>query len=223
VEVTEAALEPPVPGGLGDLSGPLKGLADFLCIDRDLMEVIARASIAPSPELLEEGEWTRWIEALPPSEENALLLQLAKGERHIRADLLQRFRDARHKDGRIPKDKHRTVAELLATAEERRAIRRREAAEREAQEGARREREEAAARAEYLEDLERRQEETWMKVDALIETKQPQKYDQAVVLLKDLGVLAMRSSRQDAYRRRLAELQARHARKPTLIGRMNRL
>jgi len=137
-EVTETALEPPVPVGLGILSGPLKGLADFLCIDCDLIDMAARASVAPSSEFPEEGELTRWIDALPLSEKNALLLQLAKGERHIRTDLLQRFRGAHIKEETIPNCKQRTAADLLAAAEERRAVRRRETAEREAQEQARR-------------------------------------------------------------------------------------
>jgi hypothetical protein len=40
----EDELEPPVPAGLQELSGPLDALIEFLEIDEDLVEVAAQAS-----------------------------------------------------------------------------------------------------------------------------------------------------------------------------------
>jgi hypothetical protein len=37
-----------VPAGLGELSGPLHSLADFLRLDRDLLAAAAEASRAPA-------------------------------------------------------------------------------------------------------------------------------------------------------------------------------
>jgi hypothetical protein len=223
-EVKVGSLEPPVPAGLAKLSAPLKGLAEFLRVDQDLIEAAAQASDALHVESPEEGELDRWIGALPASEKDGLLVRLARGEdRHVRADLLQRFRHSRRRDRTVPEGKRRSAKELLAAAEERSGVRRRAAAEREARERARREEEAAAARSKYLAGLANRQEEVWQQIDALIATKQPQKYDQAVTFLKDLHELAAQSAQQDAYRRRLADLRERHARKPSLIGRIEKL
>jgi len=70
-EVKESALEPPVPPGLTKLSGPLKGLADFLRIDRDLIEAASQGNGAPPVESPTAGELDRWVEALPSSEKDA--------------------------------------------------------------------------------------------------------------------------------------------------------
>ncbi len=40
----EDGLEPPVPAGLGSLTAPQRALADFLCLDSDLLRVAAEAS-----------------------------------------------------------------------------------------------------------------------------------------------------------------------------------
>lgn len=45
-EADEDTAEPPVPAGLGSLSAPQRGLADFLRLDPDLLEVAAAASPA---------------------------------------------------------------------------------------------------------------------------------------------------------------------------------
>ncbi|MBI4564840.1 MAG: hypothetical protein HY716_09140 [Planctomycetes bacterium] len=223
-EIKDGALEPAVPPGLTKLSAPLKSLADFLRIDGDLIEVAARGSATEVGGSTEDGEFRRWIQSLPGTEKDDLFVRLAGGEdHHVRAELLQRFRRARRADPDGIDLKQRSVKELLVDAEERTNIRRREAAEREAKERARREKEEAAARERCLDELAKRQEEVWREVDALITTKQPQKYERAVALLKDLRDLAVRSTQQDAFRRRLAELRERHSKKSTLMARINRL
>jgi hypothetical protein len=83
------------------------------------------------------------------------------------------------------------VGELLAGAERLAEERRRKAAKRAAAERAHREREEAEVRERYLTSLAKREVQTWSEVDALIATKQPGKYDQAVKLLCDLRDLGL--------------------------------
>ena len=82
--------------------------------------------------------------------------------------------------------KPRAVRDLLAAAEDRAEERRRQERERATHEKARREREEAAARELRLNALAKREEEAWRQVGALIATKQPKNYDEAIVLLRDL-------------------------------------
>jgi hypothetical protein len=117
--------------------------------------------------------------------------------------------------------RRRTVAELLRGAERASDERRRIAAEKEAQDDARREREAAAARAEHLERLVGKEHAIWRQAVSLIATRQPGSYDQAVGLLADLRDLAALQG-DDDFRRRIEALRAEHAHKPTLIQRLSK-
>lgn len=117
--------------------------------------------------------------------------------------------------------KRRNVAELLREAGQAAEKRRRIAAEQAAREKARREREAAIARAKHLDELASREPAIWRQVESLIATKQPKSYDQAVDLLVDLRDLAARKTGAD-FQRRVQELCAAHARKPTFIDRLQK-
>lgn len=203
-------IEPPVPSGLGELTVSLASLADFLRIDDDLIAVAAEGSpplqAGPSPEDLE-----RWVRALPDAEKGDLLARVVNGEdSFVRNELRLRFREA-NALALEPSGGGRTVAELMARAEERAEARRRAEA-----------RERATARATYLDGLAGREEQIWHQVEELIDTKQPKKYDEAVRLLVDLRDLAIRGKTNDEFKARLSELRARHAKKSTFIERIDR-
>jgi hypothetical protein len=72
----------------------------------------------------------------------------------------------------------------------------------------------------YLVALSQREAEAWREVDALIATKQPGKYDDAVKLLKDLRDIAIRAGRQGEVEARLVRLREQHAKKPSLVARL---
>lgn len=190
-ELDDDATEPPVPAGLGELTASLQALADFLCIDGDLVTVAA----ARSPNLDGSSfkpDVERWFrESRPPRESDA-------------GDVL------------------RTVGELLEAAERCGEERRREEAARVAAERARRERKAAEERTRYLDQLARREAKAWEDVDALVATKQPARYDEAVKLLCDLRDLALRSGRVSEVESRLRLLCELNARKPSFIERMRR-
>ena len=59
-------------------------------------------------------------------------------------------------------------------------------------------------------------------MEALIDTKRPKDYDQAITLLADLRDLAARSRREDEFQTRVRELRERHALKVSLLERLNR-
>ena len=62
----------------------------------------------------------RWVAALPDSEKSALLYRFATEEgRGVRADLLQRFRNASRVSRPATVEKSRTVGALLDEAERR--------------------------------------------------------------------------------------------------------
>jgi hypothetical protein len=213
--------EPPIPAGLGEPNAALQAFADFLRLDSDLLAVAAACS--PKTEKSAAArEVEKWIAALPEDEKTAWLVRLAGGkEPQLRAELLGRFRAARPT---VPSSAGapRSVGELLAAAERCAEERRRKEAERTAAERARREREAAAARDLYLSDLARREDWAWRHVDDLIATKQPGRYDDAVKLLCDLRDLGLRDGRAGEVEARLRQLGEDHARKVTLIERLQK-
>jgi hypothetical protein len=221
-ELVEADEEPPCPPGLGRLSAPLEAFVEFMRIDRDLLEVAA----AGSPEAVGTAltvEVEHWVSNLPEAEKTSLLVRLIEGnEPHLRAELVRRYRESRTLTSSKAKAavKRRTVGELLKAAERRAEERQRREAERAAQERARREQEAAEARERYLAALAQREAEAWREVDALIATKQPGKYDDAVKLLKDLRDIAIRAGRQGEVEARLVRLREQHAKKPSLVARL---
>jgi hypothetical protein len=62
----------------------------------------------------------------------------------------------------------------------------------------------------------------WSRVEAMIATRKPAEYDAAVTLLTDLQALAERDGDDDSFTSRTIALRHTHARKPSLIERLNR-
>jgi hypothetical protein len=225
-ELDDDDVEPPVPPRLAKLSAPLQEFAEYLRIEEDLIEVAAEASAALDTANPSQEELAAWIAAMPEAKKNALLLEAATRDNpHFRVELLRSF-----KQDRLPSagpseqaaPPRRTVSELLSAAESHAAERERREAERKAEEKARLEREQAAARAKYLETLAGREKQTWVEVDELIRTKQPKKYDQAVNLLADLHDLALQQRREGEFNLAFEQLRARHASKPSFLSRLEK-
>ncbi|MFL5541060.1 MAG: hypothetical protein ACJ8J0_18875, partial [Longimicrobiaceae bacterium] len=210
--------EPPVPPGLGEPSAAQHAFADFLRIDEDLIAVASERSPA-LPAEPGTDEIRAWVAALADAEKTALLVRVAQGRGGaVGAELVRRMQAEEPTSAATGEP--RTVADLLATAERRAAERRRAAAERAAREKARADAEKAAARARYLDDLARAEDETWAQVDTLIESKQPKRYDEAVQLLVDLRDLAVRDGRGNEALVRIEHLRVRHAKKPSFLDRL---
>lgn len=138
-------------------------------------------------------------------------------------ELVQRMRRERGGQPGVDKaaTKRRTVAALLQQAKRAAEEQRRIAAEMAALEKARRDREAAIARSKYLDRLAGKELAIWKQVESLVGTKQPKSYDQAVSLLVDLRDLAARNGGAD-FRRRVEELRATHARKPSFFDRLRK-
>lgn len=159
----------------------------------------------------------------PDAEKADWLIRLARGqEPHLRSELLRQFHRSRPPIASAEEESPRTVDDLLTALEQIGAERRREAADKAAAEAARREREAAEARERYLLGLAGREPEAWLRVDALIATKQPARYDEAVKLLGDLRELGIRNGREREVDARLLRLCHEHAKKPSLLDRMRR-
>jgi hypothetical protein len=224
-ELDDDDIEPPVPPGLGQLSASLESLADFLRIDTDLLHVAALASQPLADARQKEEEIRKWVGKLQVDEKDDMLVRLIVAEDLAPAsELLRRFVEEGekedHRTARQPR--RRTAAELLRSAEDLAEESRRVAAQKAAEEKARRVREAAILRAKHLDKIAGREPGLWNEVENLISTKQPKSYDSAVELLVDLRDLASRKGKTDEFRTRLDAICMAHARKPSFIERLHK-
>lgn len=116
--------EPPMPANLGNLSGSLARLADFLRIDPDLISVAADASVRKRMPSGSHKEMSAWLATLPLKEKDKFLLKLMEGGgADIAAELLSQFNRRPGQPKSTPAPARRTVGELLKAAETLRAKR----------------------------------------------------------------------------------------------------
>lgn len=215
-------LEPPVPPKLGNLNGPLQSFIDFMRIDTDLITVAAENSAAKKKTEKDDEVLKNGIRSLSANEKDEIIFRLVNdNDPHLGAELTQRFQksmtaDDIHTKGKKP----RTVSELLQKAEAYAEERKRRIAEQKEKERVQREREAAIAREKYLNDLSKREDAVWEKVDVLIETKKQKEYDEAVQLLVDLRDLGKKSGKISRFNNRLGDIHEKHIRKPSFIRRL---
>lgn len=224
-EVDVEDLEPPVPPGLGQLSASLDALADFLRLDGDLLDVAAEASEIMGETGLSREEVHAWVAGLPAGEKDDMLTGLVVDEDlSVATELLQRFLEQSRgvRAGSGTQAARRTVGELIEAAESRAEARRQAEARKRAEEAERRRREAEIARAEYLDMIASQKSKLWARVEGLIATKQPKRYDEAVKLLLDLRDLALREEKDDKFLQRMETFRAAHARKPSLLQRLRK-
>jgi hypothetical protein len=111
--------EPRVPHGLDAPSASLAALTGFLRVDPGLLAAAAEAGVEDADEL---DRFRSWVERLPAREQQRWLLRAADNlDLAVGSALLGEFRRAHPP---LAADQGRTVAQLLARAEERRAERR---------------------------------------------------------------------------------------------------
>lgn len=214
-------LEPPVPPGLATLTAAQRALADFLRLDDDLLTIAAQTSPPLDETADDPGQLAAWVTRLPLAEKNRLLLRVVEDDAvTVRMEMVCRYRDEHATS--VPVPSRRTVGELLDATAQLRADRKRQAAADRAAEEARREKARALARESRLNELAGDEDAAWSRIDEMIATRKPSGYDAAVGLLTDLQALAERDGRHDMFLRRSTALRQTHARKPSLIERLNR-
>ena len=187
----------------------------------DLLKVAAAASPPMAPQALTREAIRKWIVSRPHAEKDVYLERFLAGDEPALAAELQRLIGNPNAVSSVS-PQARTVDALLRAAQEAGDERRRAAAERKEAARKQREHEAAVARSKYLEDLARREPAVWMEIDNLIATKQPTSYDRAVGLLVDLRDIAVAHGGESGFLARLEVLRREHARKPSLLSRMER-
>jgi hypothetical protein len=203
-----------------DLSASLAAVAQFLDPDEDLLAVAASASPELATAAPRPAQLRRWIAGLPTTEKDAILGRLITGaDGRLRAELLRRYGDE-HPAERLEVEP-RTAGQLIEAADQLRAERLRRVAEEQERTAIRRERAALQARQRHLDDLAMDEPGAWQRVETLIDIKKPREYDIAVQLLVDLRELSYRDGHETSFQQQLVELRTRHARKPSLLERLD--
>jgi hypothetical protein len=222
-EVEDEELEPPVPPNLADLNAPLKSFVDFMRLDDDLIAVAAENSDSEArqtdPEALKS-----WIHNLPANEKDAILLHLIEAPSpHLGAELKQRFQRAVSTTANSNMNQSlRCAQDLISRAETYTSERKRRAAEQKAKALAREKKQRAIAQEKYLKDLAGREDSIWKKVNVLIDSKQPAKYDEAVMLLVDLRDLYKKTGKENTFKQKLITISQAHYRKVSFLDRVQK-
>nr|WP_320015757.1 hypothetical protein [uncultured Desulfobacter sp.] len=222
-EIEDDEEEPPVPENLGNLNASLESFADFMRLDKDLIQVAAENSIAEQKPVQNDQKLKVWIDGLPNSEKDTIIFRLINNnDPHIGNELLQRFQKTlSRKDTQNNEKASRTVLKLLQKTETYTEEKHRQIAEQKAKEKARKEKEAAIVRQKYLDGLAGRENETWKKVDALILTRTPKGYDEARTLLIDLKDLAKKNNTTSLFKSKLMAIRKNHSRKSSFINRID--
>jgi hypothetical protein len=226
-QLNDDDIEPPVPPGLGSLSAPLRSLADFLRVDLDLISSAAEAGPSEQVAAMTHEEILAWIAAMAPKDKDAVIAALIEGkDPHYAAEFRQRvvrdIQHARNCGGNVPAGKRRSVGQLLKRAESLAGERRAKEAEIHAREMAKREHKQAEQRRKYIEALVGKEASLWSKVDKLIATKNPNRYNDAVSLIQDLRDLAAMTNQMAAFTSRMESVCGEHARKPAFLERLRK-
>ncbi len=213
VEVEDVAddVVEPLPG-IAPLTSALEHFAEFFAIDADLVRAAAERGADDSPTA---DEQRKILAAIPERDKIELLRRVAEGDASVVAELRRALRGKRpvSTPGRTAgalRERARQFAEARerAHAEKREADRRRQAEEAE-----------KALRG-RLDALRRRGEAVWHEIETEIERRNPKGYDRATSLLADLKVLAAETGGEDDFRRRLADIRARHQKKGRFVDRL---
>ena len=210
----------PLPG-LGPLSAPLKEFANFIGVDRDLVQAAAESPAVSDGGADSADESRKIIESIPEDEKSALLLRLVNGDTHVAAELRRRIRTALDASLRRSGLEHRTVSEIRTGRLAARKAREAEAVRRKEEECLRKAQEAARAQRARLDSMKRRGTRVWNEVEREIEYKNASSYDRAVQLLLDLRALAGETGGEVDFARRIESVRDRHERKRAFINRLD--
>ena len=201
-DVREKSVEPEVPLGLSELTGPQQAMVELLRIDADLIAAAADGSDQASDDC---AALQKWVLALAPRAKDQWLRRAVDDpDLALGGELLRAFRAEAKPASKLAG--RRTVAQLIAAAETHRG--RRERAESAREERATRAAE--AARTRRLAALAKRVDEAWTKLEELVAKSA---YEEAVKLAADLRELARRDGTLGSFDVRFAAMRKRQLRR----------
>ena len=220
-EVPETGLEPDVPPGLLQLSGPQQALVEFLEIDPDMLAAAAAGSpsiVAPD---MDAGDGIdTWLGGLSCDDMRAPLKQILQGQPHqAERQLKSRFLTWQKQHPQTTASsarQRRSVAELRTLAEAAGGVR----LEHQAKERARQEAERRRQREAYLRLLAADFEKCWNAIHLQAERGTASAYDQALRAMVDLAEAYTLTSSRETFDRELRRFLGRHAKRGALVRRL---
>ncbi len=209
----------PLPG-IAPLTGALRGFAEFLTVDPDLVE--AAAGTAGTADSQAAAEPTRadaeaFIQAMTEPARTDLLLRLYDGnDPHLGTAFRRQVQSAVTPSA--PVHAVRVAADLRRSAEAETIARKTRETQARDDAARRKAAEEEAIRKRRQQALVGREPQTWNTVERLIEQRNAAGYAEATITLADLRDIA---SNREGFSARLAALRVRHASKRAFISRLD--
>ncbi len=209
-EVNVGVTEPPVPPGMSELGEPLRALATFLMLDRDLLDAAAEQSSPVAVERLTRRQLRAWIEKLDARERDDLLVSLLESDdRHRLTELRRRIARAVLPEREGENQGSRRVWDLLVRAEQRRRARE-----------PKRGRRGAGSESPFLAILQDSAPELWDEIELLVERGGPQSYERVVQMLRDLHTLAELEGTEAEFAEELEDFVTTYRSKSSLLSRL---
>ncbi len=206
----------PLPG-IAPLTDSLRGFAEFLTVDPDLLEAAAATTDGQAAAEPTRAEAEAFIQGMTESERTDLLLRLYDcDDPHLGTALRRRIQDCLA--GATPSSAVRVAADLRRTMAAETIMRAEREAEAHRAEERRKAEEEAAIRQRRQQALVGREPQTWNTIERLIEQRNAAGYAEATILLGDLRDIG---ANREGFVARLAALRVRHAAKRAFIARLD--
>jgi len=203
-------LEPLLSRSFAPLNGALASFVELLDVNQDLLSVIVESRIG-RPESASDDS-AEQIALLPVKEKDDFLLRILREEPLLSVKLLKRLQSLSTQSDTSPMSSpRRTIGEIFQEIEKRKQ--QRQAADH-------RKREEKKRRK--LAALEAEEATLWQKVSRHISEKTPKAYDAAVVILKDLLLLAKHRGTQPEYEQRVRGILKEYSRLSSLKSKVTR-
>ncbi len=218
-EVFEADWLEPM-AGIGPMSASLDAFAEFVGIDRDLVQAAAERSTVAMASAMSAEAVEAIISAMTDAAKTTLLSRLVGGDPHVATELRAEVRNRMASDADAAPIVARTVGELRARAAAIGLAREQAAAEKLAAEHEGRVREADKARQARLLAIAQRGDGVWREVEAEIERRNAAAYDKAAGLLRDLQAVAKERGTIEDFLRRLRAIREKHVRKERFIERL---
>lgn len=201
--------EPPVPPNLKKRSRALTTFMEFFYLDEDLVRAAAETSLDAEVHQLDIA---KGIEKLSAEEKDNFLQRLAKGERNINIELVNRLRQlTEQKPASSDVSTGRTITQIRERveffSEERLKEQRRQAEERR--------KKAEAKRQKYLNTLVDKVPKLWDKVFYLISEKRTKPYEEAIEILTDLRDISYRDAWSSEFQEKINLIYEQY---PTLRG-----
>jgi hypothetical protein len=207
--------EPPVPAGLGSLTGSQVALAAFLGVDNDLISVAAARSPEVAGDAASDQKVAEWVARLPEQEARVIIARIIQGEGlRIQTELQSRYYRSSNEftensqAGNVGK-RGVSPSELMAMAAQ-------AANDRKQQEFEEQERK----RQEYLSGLVPRFSSLWATVNALATEQKASSYDKACTLLVDMRDAYVQAGRRTDFDADFARFAGQYSRRPALFRRL---